>query len=50
MPTALCCRAYNPDSSDTDGLVDSTWVTINWVAVGYLFDNYGLQPWYKLAQ
>ncbi|KAF6266483.1 glycoside hydrolase superfamily [Scenedesmus sp. NREL 46B-D3] len=38
---------YNANSGDTGGLVDDSWMTLQWVKLRYLMDNLGLTPWYK---
>lgn len=38
---------YNANSGDTGGLVDDSWMNLQWVKLRYLSDNLGLTPWYK---
>eukprot|EP00775_Hariotina_reticulata_P003248 gene3248-3524_t len=40
---------YNANSGDTGGLVDDSWMNLQWVKLRYLMDNLGLTPWYKQA-
>lgn len=56
----LCCRSWNANSRDTGGLVDDSWLTIQWQKVDFLTvtpnrvsssnsvapGGWGLTPWY----
>lgn len=37
---------YNANSGDTGGLVDDSWLNLEWVKLRYLMNNLALQPWY----
>ena len=55
-----CCRDWNANSGDTGGLVDDTWLNIEWAKVDLLSEvpnpeaadndqapgGFGLVPWY----
>ena len=55
-----CCRCWNANSGDTGGLVDDSWLTIEWAKVDFLTvspnavtttnsaapGGWGLTPWY----
>ena len=45
MPSMLYW-SWNDNSGDTGGLVDSTWLTLQWVKVRWL-NGLGLTPWYS---
>ncbi len=46
----LGCRSFNADSSDTDGIVDLSWLDIQWSVQGWMQDNLNVQPWYVVPQ
>ena len=41
--TAQCCRAWQPDSLGTGGMVDDDWFTIRWDKVASL--SGGTKTW-----
>jgi hypothetical protein len=43
------CRCYNANSGDTGGLVDDSWMNLEWVKLRYLRDQLGLTPWYEAS-
>ena len=58
----MACRDWNANSGDTGGLVDDSWLTIQWPKVDFLTGvpndaassddaapgGWGLTPWYLL--
>jgi hypothetical protein len=40
---------YNGDSTDTGGIVDSSWRDLDWLKLTWLSEYMGLRPWYQGA-